>query len=172
MLKFLFVVAVMAVSLLPGPRADAVERDGLFYGLSGGFGRITCDGCDSLSGFGFDFHTGYPLSGELALVAEGYGVAHPEKGATLTNFILAGAVQYWPGDRFWVKGGVGAGQLDVSDGNSRLVSDTALAMMAAAGYEVVQRGTFTVDLQGRFGNTRFDGGAVNMMSAHVGVNWY
>jgi hypothetical protein len=47
--------------------------------------------------------------------------------------------------------------------------------MGGAGVELVQRGPFALDLQGRVGHTFFsnaDGGAVTQYAFMIGFNWY
>jgi hypothetical protein len=112
------------------------------------------------------------IGDRLAVLGEGYALFHPEDGSTLTSGIYGGALQLWPADAFWLKGGVGVGQLEVDSGKFSLRSESAFAVMAAAGVEIVQREKFAIDLQGRYGTTFFDDGNVNNFSVHVGFNWY
>jgi hypothetical protein len=171
MSKYGWLLAAVAVCALASP-AEAVERQGLVLGFSAGGGVMTCDGCDNLGSFGFDFHIGGMIGDRVAVLAEGYGLAHPEDGSTLSSIIGGGALQLWPSDAFWVKGGVGVGQLEVDSGKFSLRSESAFAVMAAAGVEIVRGHRFVLDLQGRYGTTFFDDGNVNNFSAHVGFNWY
>lgn len=171
MSKYGWLLAVVVGCALASP-AEAVERQGLVIGFSLGGGVITCDGCDNLGSFGADFHIGGMIGDRLAVLGEGYVLAHPEDGSTLSSTIGAGALQFWPSETFWIKGGAGVGQLEVDSGKFSLRSESAFAVMAAAGVEVVRGHTFVLDVQGRWGTTFFSDGSVNNFSAHVGFNWY
>ncbi len=90
------------------------------------------------------------------------------------------SVQYWVGDRFWLLAGAGLGMdapafYDIKNETERkfYFGGTALA---GAGYEILQRGNFALDLQGRahFGNANTpDGNRKGVaFSLLLGFNFY
>jgi hypothetical protein len=74
-------------------------------------------------------------------------------------------VQYWPAERFWIKGGVGIGDvLDDQFGNSQ----RHWGATAAVGYEVAGNGRFAFDLQARGGFS----GDLQSLGLSLGFHWY
>lgn len=90
------------------------------------------------------------------------------------------AVQFWPGENWWVMGGVGLG-LDAPvfyDVKEESEGDyyAGVGALAGVGYEFYHRGNFTTDIQGRIhmGTAEVPEGtrkgvAFNIL---VGFNWY
>ncbi|MCC6998836.1 MAG: hypothetical protein IT370_29760 [Deltaproteobacteria bacterium] len=157
-------------------RPPGVERRGLIVGIGIGGGAISCDGCnDSLGGVSVDLHIGAMLGPRLGIMFDGYAIAHPiEGGGTFVHAVDTVAAQLFLGDRFWVKGGLGVGQLQLSDdsGQVRLESDTGPAVMLAAGFELLQTRTSALDIQVRAAATDFEGGTITNGSLNVAYNWY
>jgi hypothetical protein len=100
------------------------------------------------------------------------GASATENGATLSSAIMAGAGQFWLTPQFWLKGGLGIGQLSVSDSSFSDQSDTKLAITGAGGYEVYQSGNFAVDIKARLSIISFSNGNLTSFAAMAGVNWY
>jgi Outer membrane protein beta-barrel domain len=162
----------------------AVEREGFLFGFAVGGGSISCKDCDgSSSGPTLDLHIGTMVGEKMAVMLDGSGIAVSEDDSygekiTETFTVDTIALQYWVTDRVWVKGGIGAAMLRWSGPNIETVSDTGLGLMAAAGVEVVQKGKFTLDIQGRFLTAQhdpFDTGTkirFNQIMGMVGFNWY
>jgi hypothetical protein len=137
----------------PGPR-----REGFLIGFSLG------SGFSETYEPAFDFHLGGMARPDLALTLEFYGV---DKRKGRSAGIIGAGVQYWPSRRFWAKGGLGYGSVetdsvDDTDGEARL------GALAGAGYELVQSGRFTLDVQARGVLLRGGSGA----SLGLGFNWY
>jgi hypothetical protein len=152
--------------------ASAIERKGFIAGLGIGGGKITCDGCESLSGPAVGLHLGGMINEKLALVFDGSGVTKEEDGFTLTSVVAGAALQYWASPRVWVKGGVGAGQLRVSGNNVSSTSDMGLGFLGGIGVEALQKKSFTIDLQVRFTTAKIEGERVTNVFALVGFNFY
>ena len=95
-------------------------------------------------------------------------------GVTLTNSVFTGALQYWVADQFWIKGGLGAGTIDLSDNyaGATFSSESAFAVTGAAGLEVFQWFNFALDLQFRLAHVAYSGGGANNIAFMVGFNWY
>jgi Outer membrane protein beta-barrel domain len=166
-------LAVLALAFMAITRdASAIERKGLVVGLGGGGGTMTCDGCNSTSGFAGQFHLGGMLTDKLALVVDGSGVSREEDGATLTSLVSGVAVQYFVSPRVWVKGGVGAGWLQASIDRISVTSDPGLAFLGGLGVEVLQKEKFAIDLQFRFTTASIEGERNNSFFGVVGFNFY
>jgi hypothetical protein len=122
-----------------------------------------------------DIHLGGMLTPHVALMFDGSGIAHTfDGGGTLTHVVDTLAVQLWASERFWLKAGVGIGQLSVSDngGNDALRSDTRAAGMLAIGFELFQGRSSALDVQLRGAATSFSDGTLTNSSIHIGYNWY
>ena len=95
------------------------------------------------------------LTPRLALMFDGSGVIdsvdQDQGGGTLVHAVETVAVQYWATSKFWLKGGLGAGQLSftTSDGMTEVESELGPAAMIGVGYEVLRRTTFALDIHMR-----------------------
>jgi hypothetical protein len=162
----------------PPPEPAGFHRSGFIIGVSLGAGSMGCSDCedsDSLDGVALEIHLGGMVSPNVALMFDGSGVAHSfEGGGTLTHVVDTFAAQVWASDRLWFKGGIGIGQLSVSDGNSssRLRSDTRIAGMLALGVELFQARSSALDLQLRGAATSFSDGTMTNGSILIGYSWY
>jgi len=163
------------------------------YGLALGFGLdiggmdtdsnlSSCRGCDyDPAAVGLDFHIGGMINPMMAGLFELWfmGQAIDATGANvLTQTMLMGALQYWLTPQFWIKGGIGfAGlQIQYDDGYAYGEEDlgTGLALMGAAGFEILHSTQFAIDLQLRLGSGSYDGidEQVNTAMFGIGFNWY
>ncbi|MBK5256750.1 MAG: outer membrane beta-barrel protein [Vicinamibacteria bacterium] len=166
-------LAAVTMGFLASPReAGAIERTGFIAGLGVGGGKITCDGCESLSGPAIAFHLGGMITDRAALVFDGSGVAKYEEGTTLTSVLATAALQYWVSPKVWVKGGVGAGQLGVSGKGVSETSDMGLGFLGGIGIEAIQKKRFTIDLQMRVTTAKIEGERATNVFALVGFNFY
>ena len=158
--------------------APGIHRSGFLIGFSLGGGSFNCDTCSddsALSGFGLDIHLGGMISPTVGVMFDGWGVAHPlEGGGNIVHVMDTAAVQAWISPQFWLKGGLGIGQLSISDDNGQRVaeSETGFGGFAAAGFELYQGSTFALDIQGRIGSVKYDEVSVHMGALTVGLNWY
>jgi hypothetical protein len=172
-MRTLAVLAIMAFGLAGSATAQsssgAVERSGFLIGFALGGGQLTCDGCDSRTGPAVDIHLGSMMGEKAALMFDGSGInVSDEHDNTSTSVVDTFAIQYWVADRIWVKGGVGIGAL-TCDGCD---TETGLGFMGAAGVELLQKGKFALDVQGRFATAKYDEGRINQLTFMVGANWY
>ncbi len=111
---------------------DALERDGLFGGISFGRGSIDVD-CGDCAGSGgtltealsLETHVGYMLTPQLALVGEHWTVRYNARGGALfddnaphlvAQHVSSLGAQLFFGKSFWVRTGVGVGW-HISDGD-------------------------------------------------------
>jgi hypothetical protein len=145
---------------------------------------LSCDSCDySPAAAEADFHLGGFISPRFALLFEGQfnlqtisadnGNGDGNTYAVQSAFMVAG--QYWLTPIFWVKGGIGVAHLSVQDdaGDEADVG-TGLAVMGAAGVELISTRFWALDLQGRIISGNYDGTDDHITSGTVGVgfNWY
>jgi hypothetical protein len=189
-----FGILLASLLLAAGPALAVADdfhrhatRDGFLVGFSLGFGStFPCDVCPSLGG---DIHIGAMAGRNVAVMADFNVVGGDEGplGEPGSLGVAAIAVQFWPVERFWLKGGVGVGNTfsfeedgdwgddwdddwndepgpdgDVTTGKRRW------AAIAAAGFELVQKGPFAMDLQVRGAFT--DGN--QSVQVGIGFNWY
>ncbi|HLU64983.1 MAG TPA: hypothetical protein VKZ63_01830 [Kofleriaceae bacterium] len=164
-------------------------RQGLTVGFGFGVGAMDSDSnlaqcfdCDYEPGaVSFDFHLGGMINPQMAALFELWvqGQQIDEAGFNWLNQVLVmGALQYWLTPQFWLKGGLGIANLSVhyDDGYYYGDDDVAqgLALMGAAGYEVLHSTRFAIDLQLRLGSGSYDGidEQVNTAMIAVGFNWY
>lgn len=155
-----------------------VVRDGFVIGFSLGAGVLTndnCVDCDSLEGVAGEFHVGWMLTPQLALLLEGYGVSHTDEFNTLSQTMGAIAAQYWLTPKFWLKGGLGSGHMSLTNnrGVEIATSEEGAGIMLAAGYEVFQTHSLAVDLSLRTAAVSYEeSDTVTQTAATIGVNWY
>jgi hypothetical protein len=162
----------------PPPPPPRYYRSGLTIGVGLGFGGTSANNCgDSCgAGFAYELHIGGMLNPQLALLFQISGVMHsiPNSSIDTYNTMYLAAVQFFPTNQLWLKGGVGLAhytETDVFTGDQG--DDTGKAIMVAAGYEVYQTGPFAVDLQLHLGESFYsvakDHGTLAFL---VGFNWY
>ena len=153
-------------------------RSGLVIGGSIGFGGLTADQCDICGGgLSLEGHIGGMLNPQLALMFDVWTVIHPISGSNddMTSTLYTGALQLWLTPILWLKGGAGLGNTTVGNNLDGFNGATGFALMGGAGVELVQRGPFALDLQGRVGHTfiaDIDGGPVTQYAFMIGFNWY
>jgi hypothetical protein len=166
-----------AALLLAGPAAaqdptpKAAEREGFLIGFSFGFGATYP--CDTCAGFGGDFHVGAFAKPNLAVLFElgAVGADEREEGLAMATI----SVQYWPHERFWLKGGVGMGGSfvvddfdDDFDGDFDGADERGWGAAAAVGYEIARSKRFAFDVQLR-GATATGRTSVGL---NLGFHWY
>jgi hypothetical protein len=153
-------------------------RSGLVIGGSIGFGGLTADACDICGGgLSLEGHIGGMLNPQLALMFDVWTVIHPISNSNddMTSTLYTGALQLWLTPILWLKGGAGLGNTTVGNNLDGFAGATGFALMGGAGVELVQRGPFALDLQGRVGHTfiaDIDGGPVTQYAFMIGFNWY
>lgn len=159
---------------------DDERRQGLAIGIELGGGHMECQGvgCDGVTeSGGASVNLGVMLTPNLAIMADGWMMAHRDDRLTLTHGIATIGPQLWMGP-FWIRGGVGvarasfnydAGIIEVGD-----ETETVPAAMAAIGFEVISTRDFALDVRLRGGTGFFHDGdtEVRNLSLGVGANWY
>jgi hypothetical protein len=166
----------------PPPPPRGVYRSGLVLGFGVGGGAITASDCGDVCGGAIvgEFHIGGMINPRMAVLFDVFGADHPWSDPagdshSTTNSFWMGALQFWPNDILWVKGGIGVGHIQVTNDSALLVSgdETGLGLMGAVGFEVVQSYNFALDIQGRIAHGFYSqGGDANNLAVLVGFNWY
>jgi hypothetical protein len=162
----------------PRYRRYGMYREGLIIGGAIGFGGNNASDCGDECGsaFAFELHIGGMITPQVALVGDFWFNDHPipNSDASMLHSIYTFAIQYWPMDKLWLKGGIGGGNVDItSDSAGDLGSENGLALMGAGGVEVLQAGNFALDLQLRVGHGFYSqGGDVTSWALMIGTNWY
>jgi hypothetical protein len=173
---------VLALLALAAPAfaqsASPTRREGFVVGFGLGFGSTyPCDNCPSGA---FDFFVGAMATPNVALVADfsvvGNGDDLGERGRSMG--VMALGVRVWPVERFWLLGGVGIGsELDDEFGNDfdddiddfdLTDGETSWAALVGAGFDVVSKGRFTMDVRVR---ASFIEGRQSV-ALGLGFNWY
>jgi hypothetical protein len=163
-----------------GPRYRRPYRSGLILGFALGGGGISSTDCGDVCGgaLAIEGHIGAFLNPRVAIMGDFWLNDHPipnTDGASTLNSISTFAAQFWLNEFFWLKGGIGVGHLQIVDDNAGIVfsDETGLAVMGAAGVEVVQTPFFAFDLQLRVGHASYSGvNDFNNWALMVGFNWY
>jgi hypothetical protein len=183
----------------PEPSVPAVEsasesgarRDGFVIGLGVVGGRvlnIDCADCYTSGAFGMDFRVGKMLTPRFALMLDTHAVAWGQSdvdalGASATatvQGVAAGAVQWWPGRRWWVQGGIGVGEIRGVESTVTVVGSeadelepaTGFGTTVAVGYEVYQGKVFALDLNARYAGIHIEGSGRASLLVGVGLAWY
>jgi hypothetical protein len=174
------VASVLGVLLLAAAptRADDSEdrpgKSGFLVGFSFGFGStFPCEVCPSAAG---ELQIGAMAAPRVAVVAD-IGVVGGEDGRGDSGSLAVGAlaVQLWPAERLWLRLGVGIGStfgIDDEwddDWDPDVHRNTrSWAATGAAGFEILQKGVFTMDLQVRGAFIRHN----QSVAVGIGFNWY
>jgi hypothetical protein len=148
------------------------------FGIGGG-GIATSNCGDGFCGGALsgEFHIGFMVTPRFALMGDFWGNIHPiddaHGGGSTTTSIDTIAAQIWLNDFFWLKGGIGGAQFDISDNALGVDHETGFGILAGAGLEVVQSPFFAMDLQLRYGRGSFSTGPdVNNWALMAGFTWY
>lgn len=181
--KIILAFAILAAPLLAvspahaqnpnqGPDATAFRHhQGFMIGFGLGVSVASCDGCQDETSVGLDFNVGGFINPRLAIMYDVAAWVDSEDDATLILAANTVAAQYWVAPAVWIKGGIGISQVELSYDGEEIASDNGIALTAAAGYEVMSRGKFAIDLSGRLSLLDFDGGSVKLLNIAAGFRW-
>ena len=104
---------------------------------------------------------------------------YDEENNALVQGVVAVAAQYWVGERLWLKGGVGGGELRASatvTSGSRpfdiIETETGFGMLAAVGYEFYQGRNLGMSVDAQYAGIH--GGDLNRATFVLGLDvvWY
>lgn len=171
----------------PPPPPRTPVRDGFVLGFSvgGGSYRLTCGelcmpfAADRYQGGSFSLHIGGMIGPASAIVFDLWAIGYsPDADRTLFHNLGVVALRHFLARRVWLQGGFGWANFSLSCSDDAVdptcgeTSKTGGALMAAAGFEVLQMTTFTVDVVARLGVGKYQDGHVNMGAVQLGFNWY
>ena len=156
----------------PEPPPALPFRSGFMIGLSIGVGSISCDGCDSEAGTGWDFSIGGFINPRTALMYDVSSVVISEGNLNGMNVTNTFAAQYWVSNNLWLKGGLGVGRFILFDDEDSVELGSGTAVTGAIGYEFFQNFGSAADVQLRLANVSYDNGSLSNVSALIGYNWY
>ena len=166
-----------------------IQREGFVFGAGIGGGIISLSHSDAEGTFGAaqgafslpNLKLGWMLNDRLALLATFPGMIYEENGKDRSFESIMPTVQYWVSNKWWVNGGVGLA-MDFPafyniNGDENESWNFGCAVAASAGFEIVQRERFAIDLQTKVhlgrafldNDAHLDGVA---LSVGVGFNWY
>lgn len=166
-----------------------VERKGFIFGAAAGISpvKLSSPSVSDKKQVGFsvpNFKVGGMVSPRLALVLYLPGTVYTQKWSGRTRDRgfegIVPSAQFWATDRFWVLGGAGLGMdapafYDIKNASERKFYFGG-AVLASAGFEIFQRRTFAVDVQGRvhFGTAKIHEETMKNMAVSLllGINFY
>lgn len=157
---------------------------GFGLGLGGmhddGSAITACDNCDFQPlAFEADIHLGGMLGPRFALMFEGQAniqTIHTDffDDTTLTQGAAMIAGQFWILPQLWIKGGIGLANLQIDDAFFTEDLGSGVAVMGAAGFELLSARNFAIDLQGRIIEGTYNSGSDHVTSGTIGIgiDWY
>jgi hypothetical protein len=170
LVKIVAVSAVVALLALAPPPASAVDREGFLIGVGLSGGRIDCTGCTSTAALGLQLHLGGSFSKRVALVADVFVLGRSEEGTDLSTISLAATGLYWVTPRLFLGLGLGVGSNMIDTGNVTTSSETSFAFTVQAGFEIVQRRSFVLDVRSRY--DRIPDLDMDNVALGLAVSWY
>lgn len=166
-----------------------VERDGFIIGIGAGAGVISLshngtEGGDFEKGeAGLSFPNlkiGWMVSDRMAILATLPGLSYEYENKERSFDGIIPTLQYWVNDRWWINGGIGLAIDSPSLFEKNFKNEPwnyGCAVTAGAGYEMVQKGKYALDLQANLqlgrvslGNDLHRDAAI--FSIGIGFNWY
>lgn len=192
---FAQVPASPGVAKMETPGRAATDEKSWTDGWMVGIGPVggqplnsNCTDCSSSPAFGMEMRIGRMLTPRVALMLDTHAVAVGRSdvaasGVATTSVVqgvAAAAVQWWPVDRFWLKGGIGHGEaqgtvtaIGVYGGSVDLIAkETGFGMIAATGYELYQGTSFRLDASLRYAGIHTDVKYRGNLLLGLGFGWY
>ena len=188
-LFFVLIAVLFTGSLFAQEAPTGVERKGFVIGLGVGVGAISI--ADSNAETPFDeaqgglslpnLKIGFMLSDRMALLATFPGMIYEVDDRDRSFEAFIPSLQYWVNDRLWVNGGIGLAMdfpaLYDMKGLEGDQFNLGCAVAVSAGFELVQRKNFALDLQSKIhlGRVFLDNDIERdaaSFSVGVGFNWY
>ena len=164
---FLYAVLICCASV---QLVSAADREGILIGFSIGGGSLDCGECAGRSATAIDLRLGRSVAKRVAVQASFGGLFREEASFAFSSYSLTGIAQYWVTSRLWAGGGVGFGENSIDVGRTSNYSGNSLALAATTGVELWRRGSFALDLRGRYDRlTKFQ---TDNVSIAVGFTWY
>jgi len=141
-------------------------RDGFTIGVELGGGNLGCsenDGCDGFVEAGsFGLHLGGMAGDDLAALFDMWWMFHDDGDAEISQGIMTAALQFWPIEHLWLRGGVGAARLAYRYDGALVDfedhSEWVPAFQLAIGVEPIASETFGLDIALRYGTGFYSDG--------------
>jgi hypothetical protein len=156
----------------PPPQTTYRLRSGFWFNGGLGFGSLGCIDCtERVNGASGGLAVGGTLSQHVLLAIATNGWTKTEDGVTLSAGSVTGAIRFYPWSRgnFFVLGGVGVGQVDLSTGGFTVGSDLAYAALLGLGYDIrITPMTSVTPFWNGIG-LRNDGGDLNWGQVGLGI---
>jgi hypothetical protein len=188
-LIFFSLLAFNAAHYAQSSEAEPFRRKGVVLGCAAGISAIhlSATGLSNELQAGLSFpniKAGMMVTDRLGIVVCLPGSIYRYKGPGRERDrgfegIVPG-VQYWLTDRWWVLGGIGItldapAFYDIRQEDERTFY-AGPGVLAGSGYELLRKGRFTLELQGRmhYGSARIPEGKRTGMAGNllIGCNWY
>lgn len=166
-----------------------LERRGFVIGLGLGAGMIDIQDHGTETAFAAtpgvlslpNLKIGFMLSERTALLATFPGAIYEYEGRDRSFEAFLPTIQHWVGKRWWINGGAGLAMDFPAFYDMKGLEDPQVhvgyALVAAAGFELVQGRRFALDVQTRvqygrvnLGDSAYREGCVATVG--LGVNWY
>lgn len=185
----MLILSICTLNLFGQQINDGVERNGFVIGFGIGGGVISIS--DSNQEVPFDkaqggisfpnLKVGWMVNDRTAVLATFQGLIYEHQGKDRSFDAIVPSVQYWIKDRLWVNGGIGLA-MDYPafyEGGDHRNEDWnfGCAVTGSAGYEIVQRKNYALDIQTKLqlgrvflDNDEYRDGVV--FSVGLGFNWY
>jgi len=185
--RILGLIALIAVlTLLPADPARAAwphERDGILlgFGLGGGTAGVNYLDVDTdrESSIGGSFRVGYAFTPQIAAGIEGtFWTKEVIDDVTWTFNVTTAALTYYPGAAgFFVRGGIGAGsmelEIDQGGGVTTTASDDGFGFLLGAGYEWRLSRKFALGPAVDYSYAKInDDISLNYVNFTAGLTWY
>ena len=164
---------------------DTQIREGMAFGFSlqGGVNRCgsTCDA--SAGSLGIELHFGGAVANDALVLVQLWAAGNSAMPNGFGQAFFHVAFQQWFAERFWWRGGLGYGALTLVDVNEAEFTTGGPSLSAGLGFDLIQSGSFALDLQLLFGFGFYGGDNVadlqqdvspnvQQMMFGLGVNWY
>jgi hypothetical protein len=192
MVKTIITIFLLGITTLTYSQTEKIiKRKGVIFGTSYGIGSIFQSFPDKKQndvGFSLELKLGYMLRPNLALLISSnvsiYDYSGFGRDRKRDFGVLAPSVQYWINDKLWVSGGVGLGGdnpvfWDIKNPDTDPLETkyyNGLGLVTSVGYEVYQKGNFSLDLKTRisYRNVELQEGKTNGLAIAIlfGINFY
>ena len=170
---------------VPTAASGSGERDGLVIGM----GVFAGNGLESDASVaaGMGIQIGWMLNPRLAIMLDTHGAAVGSSQVTATDVsssvrvraVAAPSIQWWATKRFWLRGGIGLGQIEGATTAIGIVptaeieeTKKGLGASIATGFELYQGPLFALDVHARYATVQADGTGYSTVLFGLGFVWY
>jgi len=158
-------------------------------GLLLGFDLFAGNGLESNAAVasGLGMQVGWMLRPRLAVMLDTHGTAVGSSQIDATEVsssvrvraLIAAAMQWWPTERLWLRGGLGPARVEGVTASVGIVPSAGIeetksgfGMTMVSGFELYQGSLFALDLHARYTGIQAAGKGYNDLVAGLGFAWY